>query len=77
MGYLGRDPECFKYVEGNVASRLMDRVQYALTILPTDKNPYLEYILTGNFRKSLPFYLRKDNFEIIRKNLDKLVSKSR
>lgn len=73
MGRLGRDPEFFKYIEGDVASRIMNRAKYALTILPTDKNPYLEYILTGNFRNSLPFYLRKDNFEIIRKNIDKLV----
>ena len=73
LGRLGRDPEFFKYVEGDVANRIMERTKYALTVLPTDKNPYLEYILTGNFQNMLPFYLRKSNFEIIRKNLDKLV----
>ncbi len=73
MGHLGRDPEFFKYVEGNVAARIMLRAEYALTALPVDENPYLEYILTGNFGKSLPYYLREDNFENIRNNLDKLV----
>jgi S-adenosylmethionine-diacylglycerol 3-amino-3-carboxypropyl transferase len=73
MGHLGRDPEFFKYVEGNVAARIMRRAEYALTTLPADENPYLEYILTGNFGNSLPFYLREDNFENIRNNLDKLV----
>jgi S-adenosylmethionine-diacylglycerol 3-amino-3-carboxypropyl transferase len=73
MGRLGRDPEFFKYVKGNVANRVMERVKYGLTALPTDENPYLEYILTGNFKNSLPYYLRRENFDIIRKNLDKLV----
>jgi len=41
--------------------------------LPTDKNPYLEYILTGNFQGSLPFYLRPENFDSIRRNINKLV----
>jgi len=73
MGHLGRDPEFFRYVEGDVASRILKRAEYALTILPTHNNPYLEYILTGNFMHSLPFYLRENNFEAIRKNLGKLV----
>ena len=73
MGRLGRDPEFFKYVETDVASRIFKRAEHALTVLPTDKNPYLEYILTGNFQRSLPFYLRRENFDSIRSNLDKLV----
>lgn len=73
MGRLGRDPEFFKYVETDVASRIFKRAEHALTFLPTDKNPYLEYILTGNFQRALPFYLRRENFDSIRNNLDKLV----
>ena len=73
MGRLGRDPEFFRYVETDVASRIFKRAEYALTVLPTDNNPYLEYILTGNFKKALPFYLRRENFDSIRNNLDKLV----
>jgi S-adenosylmethionine-diacylglycerol 3-amino-3-carboxypropyl transferase len=73
MGYFGRDPEFFQYVEGDVANRILKRAEYALTVLSTHNNPYLEYILTGNFRNSLPFYLRESNFEAIRKNLDKLI----
>ena len=73
MGKFGRDPEFFKYVETDVASRIFKRAEYALTVLPTDGNPYLEYILTGNFKNSLPFYLRRENFNAIRNNLDRLV----
>jgi len=73
MGRLGRDPEFFRYVEGDVAARILQRSEYALTALPTDENPYLEYILTGNFGNSLPFYLREANFEAIRNHLDNLV----
>src|SRR5512136_2556633 len=31
MGRLGRDPSCFRYVEGDVASRILARTRYALT----------------------------------------------
>ena len=73
MGRLGRDPEFFRYVEGDVAARLLERAQYALTVLPTHDNPYLEYILTGNFARALPHYLRPEQYQAIRANLDKLV----
>jgi S-adenosylmethionine-diacylglycerol 3-amino-3-carboxypropyl transferase len=73
MGKLGRDPEFFKYVDTDVANRIFKRAEYALTVLPTDANPYLEYILTGNFKDTLPFYLRRENFDAIRKNIDRLV----
>lgn len=72
MGKLGRDAEFFKYVETSVADRILARAKYALSVLPTDTNPYLEYIVKGNFAKNLPFYLRRENFEAIRGNLDRL-----
>ena len=72
MGRLGRDPEFFRYVEGSVSSRILARTEHALTELPTDQNPYLNYILTGNFGNALPHYLRRENFEAIRDGLDRL-----
>jgi S-adenosylmethionine-diacylglycerol 3-amino-3-carboxypropyl transferase len=62
MGRLGRDPEFFRYVEGSVAERILARARYAVTELSTHDNPYLEYILTGGFRRALPPYLRPDSF---------------
>jgi S-adenosylmethionine-diacylglycerol 3-amino-3-carboxypropyl transferase len=73
MGRLGRDPEFFAYVKENVAERILRRAEYALTALPTHDNPYLEFILKGNFENSLPFYLRQENFGAIKRNLGRLV----
>ena len=72
MGRLGRDPEFFRHVEGSVAERILGRSRYALTVLPTHENPYLEYILTGNFGRSLPLYLRPEVYPEVKRNLDKL-----
>jgi S-adenosylmethionine-diacylglycerol 3-amino-3-carboxypropyl transferase len=72
MGRLGRDPEFFRYVEGSVAERILGRAEYALTVLPTHANPYLEAILTGNFRRTLPLYLRPERFPELKRNLDQL-----
>lgn len=73
LGRLGRDPEFFRYVEGNVASQLLHRARHALATLPTEHNPYLHFIVRGSFGTALPFYLRAENFEAIRENLHSLV----
>ena len=72
MGRLGRDPEFFRYVEGSVVGRIMARARHALTDLPTDTNPYLDYILTGNFSRVLPPYLERGRFDALRAGVDRL-----
>jgi len=72
MGRMGRDPEFFRYVEVPVAQSISARVEYALTELETHSNPFLRYILTGNFGGNPPPYLKKDLFERIRANLGAL-----
>ena len=73
MGRLGRDPEFFRYVEGSVAERILGRARYAMTVLPTHTNPYMESILTGNFGRALPRWLEPEVFAALKKNLDRLV----
>ncbi len=73
MGRLGRDPEFFSYTQGSLANQLLEHVKYALTEIETYSNPYLVFILTGNFSlDALPFYLRKENFQKIKSNVDKI-----
>jgi S-adenosylmethionine-diacylglycerol 3-amino-3-carboxypropyl transferase len=72
MGRAGRDPSFFRYVEGSVAKRILERTKYALTELNPAENPYVQWILTGRHTTALPFALRKENFDAIRANLNKL-----
>lgn len=72
MGLMGRDPEFFRYVDGPVGREILRRTEYALTALPTHDNPYLTFILRGNFGDALPVYLREERFEAIRDGLDRL-----
>jgi S-adenosylmethionine-diacylglycerol 3-amino-3-carboxypropyl transferase len=72
MGALGRSPAFFQYVQGNVATRILDRTRFALTELGPADNPYMQWILSGTHNCVLPFALREENFEPIRRNLDKL-----
>lgn len=72
MGRLGRDPAFFKYVEGSVADRILTRAEHALVQLDTSDNPYLRWILTGNFGATLPHVLREENFDSIRDNIDRI-----
>lgn len=72
MSRLGRHPDLFRYVDGAVASRILERIDYALTVLDPAENPYLQWILTGRCERALPFALRAENFDAIRANLDRL-----
>lgn len=72
MGRMGRDPSFFRYVKGRVSDRFLERGRYALTTLDPAQNPYLQWILTGAHPNALPFALRAENFEAIRRNLDRL-----
>jgi S-adenosylmethionine-diacylglycerol 3-amino-3-carboxypropyl transferase len=72
MGKLGRDPAFFKYVEGSVSARILARSKYALTELNPADNPYLQWILTGQYTTALPHALRPENFEPIRQNIDRI-----
>ena len=72
MSRLGRDPSCFEYVNGTIASHLLDRTRHALTALNPADNPYLQWICTGRHPNALPLALRLENFELIRNNLDRL-----
>ncbi|HEV3483944.1 MAG TPA: DUF3419 family protein, partial [Vicinamibacterales bacterium] len=72
MGRLGRDPEFFRYVEGDVARRILERTEHALTMLDPAENPYVHWILTGTHGEALPCALRPEHFETIRQNLDRL-----
>lgn len=69
MGALGRDPEFFRYVEGSVADRILERTRHALVALDPASNPYLHWILRGSFGDDLPMALRAEHFETIRSAL--------
>jgi S-adenosylmethionine-diacylglycerol 3-amino-3-carboxypropyl transferase len=72
MGRLGRDPAFFRYTEGNIASTLLTRTRDALTLLDPTCNPYLQWILLGQHGTALPFALRPENFQAIRRHLNRL-----
>jgi S-adenosylmethionine-diacylglycerol 3-amino-3-carboxypropyl transferase len=72
MGAAGRDPAFFRYVEGSVGSRILERTRHALTEIPPVTNPYLHWILTGTYGEALPHALREESFEPIRARLDRL-----
>ena len=72
MGRLGRDPEFFRYVDGPVAPRILERTRHALTELDPSDNCYCEYILTGRFGRALPRYLRPEHFDAVRAGLDRI-----
>jgi S-adenosylmethionine-diacylglycerol 3-amino-3-carboxypropyl transferase len=71
MGRMGRDPSFFAYVEGDVATRILERAKHAVTELNPADNPYLVWIMTGR-HAALPLALRPEHFHTIRANLDRL-----
>ena len=72
MGRLGRDPAFFRYAEKKSRTTVLNRTRDAMTILDPTCNPYLQWILLGKHGASLPFALRPQNYQSIRRNLNKL-----
>lgn len=72
MGRLGRDPKFLKEVDFSVSSFILAQAKQHLSSPNCQDNYFLRYIFTGKFGENLPHYARKENFEIIKNNLDKL-----
>ena len=73
VGKFGRDKEFFRYAEKDISEEMNKRSKYALCELDSYENPYIHYIMMGNYRLDcLPYFLREENFENIKKNLHKL-----
>jgi len=75
LGHLGRCPSYFRYVSvENIAEELLKRTRRGLTEVPIRGNPFIEYILTGQYQgleRSHP-YLRKSNFLFLKENLGRI-----
>ncbi len=72
MGWLGRDPQFFRYVQGKVAEQILERTRHALVVLEPDQNPYLHWILKGCHGAALPLALRPEHFVAIRDRVQRV-----
>lgn len=72
MGKYGRDPEFQKQVHGSVSKFIFDKAATQLASVPAQDNYILRYTLTGSFDGLLPHYLQKENYPLVRANLDRL-----
>lgn len=72
MGKYGRDPQFLKQVNIPVSQFIRQKAEAHLQSAYCTDNAFLQMIFTGNYQHSLPFYLRKENYEIIKSNLPKL-----
>jgi S-adenosylmethionine-diacylglycerol 3-amino-3-carboxypropyl transferase len=72
MSLAGRNHAYFRYATRSIAEHLLERVRHACVVLDPSQNPYLQWILTGAHPVAKPFALRRENFDPIRANLDRL-----
>ncbi len=74
MGRFGRDPKFLNEVKVTVSEFIFNKAETHLISTACIENYYLKFILTGTFGDHLPHYARKENFELIKTRLDKLVT---
>ena len=75
MGKFGRDKSFYRYVSDKSAQgdEIIKRFVFGISHTVNRTNPYLRYICTSNYAaEALPHYLRKENYEKIRRNLDRI-----
>ncbi len=75
MGRYGRAPEFMKEVNVSVSQTIYNKAAAHLQLEEAQKNFILHFSLTGNFGTMLPHYIRKENYEIIKQNIDCLIIK--
>lgn len=71
MKRLGRDKEYFKYNNGQLSKILKNRFEFGIFSNLNKTNPYLQYVIYNNYLE-MPLYLKKENFEMIKNNIDKI-----
>lgn len=71
MKKLGRDAAYFKYNEKSLADMLKCKFEQGIYNNLNCGNPYLQYVVLNEFR-SLPVYLRKENYSIIKDRIHRL-----
>lgn len=72
LGRFGRTTSYLNQVEIPVAEYIYSKAETHLQSKDCQTNYFLYYIFTGTFKPELPYYLRKENFEIIKNNLSSL-----
>jgi S-adenosylmethionine-diacylglycerol 3-amino-3-carboxypropyl transferase len=69
MSTLGRNPNYLNHVGSNAGEEILLQTRNHLSISRCQQNPYLEYIVHGNFTKNLPLHLQEKHFETIKRNI--------
>lgn len=75
MGKLGRDESFYDHVNDKQHSGndIRGRFEYGISNTVNAFNPYISYIVRGGYApRCLPFYLRRENFDVIRENIDRI-----
>ena len=72
MGRLGRSKEFMNEVKVEVGDFIYNKAATHLQSTACRSNYFLEYILKRKFDKNLPHYIRKENFEQVKKNINEL-----
>lgn len=76
MGKFGRDKSFYDYVDDkkNSGQKFREHFDYGITHIVNYNNPYMNYVLTNRFTDScLPIYLQKENFNTIKKRIDRII----
>lgn len=73
LGRLGRDSSFLNEVNLNVSEFILNQAKKHLSSPFAQSNFILNYALTGDFQGDFPHYVREENYEKIKANLDKLV----
>ncbi len=73
LGEKGRDPEFFKHFEGSVSDNILRREVAHLKTKSCQSNYLLFYILNNRFDENhLPHYVRKENYQKVKENLNRI-----
>jgi S-adenosylmethionine-diacylglycerol 3-amino-3-carboxypropyl transferase len=73
MSSLGRNRALFTHAgTQDLGEYYLQKTKRALIEIPIKDNFFLSYILFGNYTDALPPYLKKENYELLQKGVDRI-----
>lgn len=73
LDMLGRQPHSFTYATStDVGGHYLKLAEHGFTMIPIAENHFLHYMLTGTYGSTLPAYLKRENFDVLKRNIDRI-----
>lgn len=72
MKKMSDNPEFYDCTDTNLSQNILNRIKNVILKTNLSQNIYIQFILKGKYEIELPYIYKRENFDTIKQNLDKI-----